>query len=124
MDLPSGYLFSPYPPPHGSWSKAGVGREPRRHLQLTGVDEAWRLFSFSTQYSNPADDLIDYRAVPGEGTGITGQRVLCFTAVPEHAARLQRLAQIHIQQQVWKERGPEGKVEMVSPCLLTPGEGS
>ncbi|CAO2580498.1 Dynactin subunit 3 [Lemmus lemmus] len=35
-------------------------------------------------------------------------------AVPEHAAHLQRLAQIHIQQQVWKERGPEGKTPVIT----------
>lgn len=52
--------------------------------------------------------------------------MLCFTAVPEHAARLQRLAQIHIQQQVWEGRGLEGKVEVVRLLVspLPPGEAA
>ncbi|XP_045323631.1 dynactin subunit 3 isoform X1 [Leopardus geoffroyi] len=37
-------------------------------------------------------------------------------AVPEHATRLQRLAQIHIQQQVWEGRGLEEKVD-VDQCV-------
>ncbi|XP_045229336.1 dynactin subunit 3 isoform X5 [Macaca fascicularis] len=40
-------------------------------------------------------------------------------AVPEHAARLQHLAQIHIQQQVWEGRGLEGKIEVAQHLIPT-----
>ncbi|XP_023605147.1 dynactin subunit 3-like isoform X2 [Myotis lucifugus] len=38
------------------WREQGVLPPPL----AAAVDEAWRLFSFSTQYSNPVKDLIDY----------------------------------------------------------------
>ncbi|XP_045323641.1 dynactin subunit 3 isoform X9 [Leopardus geoffroyi] len=61
------------------------------------------------KYLDP--EYIDRIAIPD-----ASKLQFILAAVPEHATRLQRLAQIHIQQQVWEGRGLEEKVD-VDQCV-------
>ncbi|XP_045229335.1 dynactin subunit 3 isoform X2 [Macaca fascicularis] len=64
------------------------------------------------KYLDP--EYIDRIAIPD-----ASKLQFILAAVPEHAARLQHLAQIHIQQQVWEGRGLEGKIEVAQHLIPT-----